>query len=260
MTELKAKILADLEENPTISLSAEKIARKLNMTDAEDFTPIVQSLAQLEREGKVEVTDSGEFKLVPQKQLITGVFHGNSKGFGFVAYDDSMPDIYVNPDHTKHALSGDEVQVKILRAGDPGSAQGPEGQVEEIIAHHYDHVVGEFKNLTMGNYIGEIILKDKKLSHLKFYVSDKGLHPQDGEIVTATIENYPTDDSQEVLTGAVTEVVGDKNEPGIDILSVVYAHDVPHEFPKEAMDQANQIPLKVLPEEKKGRGISPINH
>lgn len=253
MTELKAKILADLEENPTISLSAEKIARKLNMTDAEDFTPIVQSLAQLEREGKVEVTDSGEFKLVPQKQLITGVFHGNSKGFGFVAYDDSMPDIYVNPDHTKHALSGDEVQVKILRAGDPRSDQGPEGQVEEIIAHHYDHVVGEFKNLTMGNYIGEIILKDKKLSHLKFYVSDKGLHPQDGEIVTATIENYPTDDSPEVLTGAVTEVVGDKNEPGIDILSVVYAHDVPHEFPKEAMDQANQIPLKVLPEEKKGR-------
>ena len=82
MTELKAKILADLEENPTISLSAEKIARKLNMTDAEDFTPIVQSLAQLEREGKVEVTDSGEFKLVPQKQLITGGFHGNSKGFG----------------------------------------------------------------------------------------------------------------------------------------------------------------------------------
>ena len=253
MTELKAKILADLEENPTISLSAEKIARKLNMTDAEDFTPIVQSLAQLEREGKVEVTDSGEFKLVSQKQLITGVFHGNSKGFGFVAYDDSMPDIYVNPDHTKHALSGDEVQVKILRAGDPRSDQGPEGQVEEIIAHHYDHVVGEFKNLTMGNYIGEIILKDKKLSHLKFYVSDKGLHPQDGEIVTATIENYPTDDSPEVLTGAVTEVVGDKNEPGIDILSVVYAHDVPHEFPKEAMDQANQIPLKVLPEEKKGR-------
>lgn len=253
MTELKAKILADLEENPTISLSAEKIARKLDMNGADDFTPIVQALAQLEREGKVEVTDRGEFKMVPQKQLITGIFHGNSKGFGFVAYDDNLPDIYVNPDHTKYALSGDEVQVKILRAGDPRSDQGPEGAVEEILDHHYDHVVGEFKNLTMGSYIGEIILKDKKLSHLKFYVSDKGLHPQDGEIVTATIENYPNADAPEVMTGAVTQVVGDKNEPGIDILSVVYAHDVPHEFPKEVMEQANQIPLEVRPEERAGR-------
>lgn len=253
MTELKAKILEDLQANPTISLSAEKIARKLGMTSAEDFTPIVQALAQLEREKKVQVTDQGEFKMVPQQQLVTGIFHGNSKGFGFVAYDETLPDIYVNPDHTMHALSGDEVQVKILRAGDPRSGQGPEGAVEEIIDHHYDHVVGEFKNLTMGNYIGEIILKDKKISHLKFYVSDQGLHPQDGEIVTATISEYPSEEAPEVMTGAVTEVVGDKNEPGIDILAVVYAHDVPHEFPKEAMEQANQIPLKVLPEEKQGR-------
>lgn len=253
MTELKARILEDLESNPTISLSAEKIARKLNMTSAEDFTPIVQALAQLEREKKVEVTDRGEFIIIPQKQLVTGTFHGNSKGFGFVAYDESLPDIYINADHTKHALSGDEVQVKIIRSGDPRSDQGPEGSVEEILEHHFDHVVGEFKNLTMGNYIGEVILKDKKLSNFKFYVTNQGLHPQDGEIVTATIANYPSDESPEVMTGAVDEVVGDKDEPGIDILSVVYAHDVPHEFPKEAMDQANQIPLKVLPEERKGR-------
>ena len=48
-------------------------------------------------------------------------------------------------------------------------------------------------------------------------------------------------------------MIGDKDEPGIDIMSVIYAHDVPHEFPKEVMEQANKIPLHVLPEEKKGR-------
>lgn len=253
MTDLQTKILEDLQNNPTISLSAEKIARKLGMDSAEDFTPIVQALAQLERDNKVEVTDSGEFKLIPQQKEITGIFHGNSKGFGFVAYDETLPDIYVNPDHTMHALSGDEVNVKILRAGDPTSDQGPEGQVTDIIEHHYDHVVGEFKNLTMGNYIGEVILKDKKLSNFKFYVTNQGLHPQDNEVVTATISTYPSDDAPEVMTGAVTEVIGDKDEPGIDIMAVVYAHDVPHDFPQEAVDQANKIPLKVLPEEKKGR-------
>ncbi len=85
MTDLKAKIIATLQDNAPISLSAEKIARHLGMPSAQDFTSIVQALAQLEREHKVEVTDSGEFKAVPQQKTITGIFHGNSKGFGFVA-------------------------------------------------------------------------------------------------------------------------------------------------------------------------------
>ena len=253
MTDLQEQILKVLGLNPTISLSAEKIGRLIKKASADDFTPLVQALAKLEREGLVEVTDQGEFKLVPQQEEIVGVFHANQKGFGFVAYDDDLPDIYVNPDHTAHALNGDQVKVKILRAGDPTKDQGPEGAVTEILEHHYDHVVGEFKHLTMGNFIGEILLKDKKLTNYRFYVTDQGLNPQDNEVVTATITNYPSDEAPEIMTGAVTEVIGDKDEPGIDILSVVYAHDVPHEFPQEVMDQANAIPLTVQPEEKVGR-------
>ncbi|MCG4778526.1 hypothetical protein L0P10_16740, partial [Eggerthella lenta] len=98
-----------------------------------------------------------------------------------------------------------------------------------------------------------IILKDKKLSNFRFFVTDDGLHPEDNEIVNATIASYPSDDSPQIMTGMVTEVIGDKDQPGIDILSVVYAHDVPHVFPQEVMDEANAIPDHVLPEEKKGR-------
>ena len=72
--------------------------------------------------------------------------------------------MYVNPDHTLHALNGDTVAVKVLRPGDPAAGQGPEAQVTEIIDHNYERVVGEFKQETVGNYIGEILLKDKKLS------------------------------------------------------------------------------------------------
>lgn len=253
MTELQERILKVLQDNPQISLSAEKIGRNLGMGAASQFTPIVQALAQLERDKKVQVTDQGEFKLVPQATTVTGTFHDNAKGFGFVAYDDELPDVYINPDHTMYALTGDQVEVKILRAAKPGSDQGPEGQVIRVIEHSYTHVVGEFKQLTMGNYIGEVIIKDKKLSTMHFYVTDDGLHPQDNEVVNASIATYPSAESPEVMTGPVLEVVGDKDEPGIDILSVVYAHDVPHEFPKEVMEQANQIPTEVQPEERKGR-------
>ncbi len=253
MTDLKTQILDHLTENAALSFSAEKLARVLSLTSADEFTPLVQALVQLEREGKVEVTDDGEFKLVPQVKEFTGVFHRNPKGFGFVSYDPEMPDIFINPDHTMYALTGDEVAVKVLRAGDPTRDQGPEGEITKIITRSYDHVVGEFKNMTMGNFIGEVILKDKKLGSFRFYVTGDGIHPQDNEVVTASIATYPSEDAPEVMTGPALEVIGDKDEPGVDILSVVYAHDVPHEFPKEVLDQANQIPLTVQPEEKAGR-------
>ena len=250
---LKDEISAFLTKNAGISYSAERIAHALNMDNADQFTPIIQTLAQLEREKKVRVTDKGEFEAVIKQEPITGTFHGNDKGFGFVEYDPDLPDMYVNPDHTLHALNGDTVAVKVLRPGDPAAGQGPEAQVTKIIDHNYERVVGEFKQETVGNYIGEILLKDKKLSQYRFFVTDKGLKPMDGEVVTATVTTYTSDESPQALTGAVTEFIGNKDEPGIDILSVIYAHYVQHEFPKEVMDQANKIPLHVLPEEKKGR-------
>lgn len=250
---LKDEIIAYLTKNTGISYSAERIAHALGMDNADQFTPIIQTLAQLEREKKVRVTAKGEFEAVIKQEPITGTFHGNDKGFGFVEYDPDLPDMYINPDHTLHALNGDTVAVKVLRPGDPAAGQGPEAQVTKILEHNYERVVGEFKQETVGNYIGEILLKDKKLAQYRFFVTDKGLKPLDGEVVTATVTTYPSDESPQAMTGAVTEVIGNKDEPGIDILSVIYAHDVPHEFPKEAMDQANKIPLHVLPEEKKGR-------
>ena len=252
-TKLKDQILDYLKENANVSFSAEKLGRALKMADADSFTPIVQALAELEREKKVTVTDRGEFKAVIKPQAIVGTFHANDKGFGFVDYDPDLPDMYINPDHTMHALNGDQVEVKILRPAKPGSDQGPEGQVVKIVEHNYDQIVGEFKQETVGDYIGEILLKDKKLSNYRFFVNDQGLKPMDGQVVTATVATYPDDEAPQVMTGAVNEVIGDKDEPGIDILSVIYAHDVPHEFPQEVMDEANKIPLKVLPEEKKGR-------
>ena len=250
---LEDQILKYLTDNAGVSYSAERIAYHLGMDNGDQFTPVVQALAKLERDKKVQVTDKGEFEAVIKQQPLTGIFHGNDKGFGFVDYDPDLPDMYINPDHTLHALNGDQVTVKVLRPGKPGTDQGPEGQVTSIVEHNYERVVGEFKQETVGNYIGEILLKDKKLNTYRFFVTDQGLKPMDGQVVTATVATYPDDDSPKVMTGAVTEVIGDKDEPGIDIMSVIYAHDVPHEFPKEALEQADKIPLHVLPEEKKGR-------
>lgn len=251
--QLAEQILQCLADNVKISLSAEKIARLLGMPDADQFTPIVQTLAQLERDGKVSVTDQGEFRLVIEDKPLTGIFRANERGFGFVHYDPEMPDIYINSDDTLNALNGDQVAVKILQPGDPIRGRGPVGKVTEVVEHHFTHMVGEFKTVSLDHFIGEIVLKDKKLSQYKFYVTDKGLHPSDNEIVNATVKTYPTKESPNVLTGAVLEVIGDADQPGVDIMSAVYAHDVPHQFSDEAMAQANEVEKQISADEKRGR-------
>lgn len=250
---LKEQIQQHLQENSELSFSAEKLAAQLGLQGADQFTTIIQTLAQLEREKEVQVTDRGEFQAVPKKPVLSGIFHGNDKGFGFVAYDPDEPDIYVNPDHTMHALNGDEVEVDILRPGKPDGSQGPEGQVTKIITHHYESVVGEFKMAAENGYIGEVVLKDKKISKYKFMVTDKGIHPTDGEVVTADVTRYPTDDEPKTMVGIAKESIGNKDDPGVDILSVVYAHDLPHEFPEDVVEQANNVEESITEEEKEGR-------
>ncbi|KRM13572.1 ribonuclease R [Paucilactobacillus suebicus] len=250
---LKEQIQKHLQDNAELSFSAEKIATQLNMKAADQFPAIVQTLAQLEREQEVKVTDNGEFQAVPKKPVLSGIFHGNDKGFGFVAYDPDQPDIYVNPDHTMHALSGDEVEVDILRPGKPDGSQGPEGQVTRIITHHYEKVVGEFKLAAQNGYIGEIVLKDKKISSYKFYVTDQGIHPTDGEVVTADVTRYPTNEEPKTMVGVAKETIGNKDEPGVDILSIVYAHELPHEFPEDVVEQADHIEEEISEDEKKDR-------
>ncbi len=65
--------------------------------------------------------------------MLTGIFHANDKGFGFVAYDDELPDAYIAPDNTMMALNGDEVSMEIVRPADPRSDKGPEAKSRPLL-------------------------------------------------------------------------------------------------------------------------------
>ncbi len=61
------------------------------------------------------------------------------------------------------------------------------------------------------------------------------------------------------MTGAVIKIIGNKNDPGVDIMSIVSAHDVRTDWPEDAMKQANNIPDHVTEEEKKAESILRIS-
>ncbi|MBM7618003.1 ribonuclease R [Weissella uvarum] len=251
---LQSQLYGFLKANPSQAFSAQTLADGLHLPGDNAFTKVVQALAALERDEKVRVNDQGEFQYNAQKEGSIGEFRANERGFGFIRYDENEDDIFVNPDNTMLALQGDQVRVKILNKGDGAGSRGPEGQVVEIMNRAREQMVGEFKlGSEYAGYIGQIVLTDKKFSTYEFLVKEGGQTASDGEVVVATIDQYPTPEKPKQMTGTIVEKIGYKDEPGVDILQIVYNHDVPHVFPKDVLEQAEAIPDHVLDEEREGR-------
>ncbi|WP_413627526.1 ribonuclease R [Fructilactobacillus vespulae] len=251
---LKSEIKQELEAHPNVDYQVEDLADALKYHGSAAFKLIIQELATLERERVVVVTSEGNFKINPQELKLEGVFHSNPKGFGFVAYDEELEDAFIAPDDTMSAMNLDKVEIQITKPAQKGSDRGPAAKVTNIVERHYTHVVGEFfKTENDQGYVGQIKLKDKKLTGLKFYVTDVGINPTPGEVVLADITEYPKAGSTDTMVGVAKQVIGSVDDPGIDILQVVYAHDVPSQFPEDVMQEADAIPDHVLPEEMEGR-------
>ncbi|KRL85005.1 ribonuclease R [Ligilactobacillus equi] len=257
--ELKAAILAHLGEQPDQEFTVNQLVDLLDMQKSGQFKFVVKALAELEHDHQINLNQSGAFTLARRKeaQVFTGIFHGNDRGFGFVTIDPEQPDFFINPTQTMAALNGDEVEVEMLSAGDPENGKGPEGKIVAITQHNLTQVVGAFEvpedeKLPAG-IIGIIKLKDKKLANYRFLIEDTGLHPVPGEVILADITAYPDSHLPGILKGVATKVIGNVNDPGIDILEIVYQHNLPTEFPQEVQDQIAQIPDYVTEAEKVGR-------
>ena len=254
---LQASVSSFLNQHPKESFTAEEIFQQLNLEGASVFNILVKELAVMERANRVHITEKGKFTLPIQsnQQLVHGVFHANDRGFGFVAVDPEVPDVYISEDHTAFALNQDEVDVRIIRAAKPGDDKGPEGVVTKVTDRHFTQAVGVFKSVPdpENGVIGEIELKDKKLSSYHFDVLASGIKPQDGAVITAEVTQYPNLKHPKLMAGLAIETIGFKDDPGVDILQVIYQHEVPYEFPDDVKEEIKSIPDTVTDAEKIGR-------
>ncbi|GHN36514.1 exoribonuclease R [Lactobacillus delbrueckii] len=255
-----AGVLEIFRHNPQKQFSVDQIERQARRDRLGNFTDLVKALAYLEQEKQIITDGNGRYQLAKENTEVEGVFRANDKGFGFVRLDDEeADDVFINSDATKLALDGDRVKVKITAGGNPWNGKGPEGQVEEILERGASSIVGEYIPLEdlqvkISHFAGYVISTNKKFKKYRVYVSENGLIPQMGDMVKVSLKTYPTEDLPDQMTGAVVEIIGNKNDPGVDIMSIVAEHDIRTEWPEDALEQANAIPDHVTEEERHEAG------
>lgn len=254
-----ANVLEIFRRNPKKQYQVEQIDRMLKRDRLGNFSDIVKALSFLEQEKKLITDGNGHYQLAQENTIVDGTFKSNSKGFGFVRVEDEeTDDIFVAKDYTAYAVDGDQVRVKITAGGNPWNGKGPEGQVQEIIERNLTSLVGEFHPMTdeqvkTSHFIGYVVSTNKKLANYRVYIGENGLKPQKGDMVKVSISNYPDQDNSDSMTGVVIQVIGNKSLPGVDIMAIVSAHDVKTEWNEDALEQSNNIPDHVTPEDMANR-------
>ena len=236
----------------------EEIAQGLGLQKSEDFKLLVQTIAQMEREQSVVFTKKGKVKLPLKPVLIEGTFRANERGFGFVTIDPEEDDIYIPKEATGYAMDGDTVAIDIIKTADTAMDRGAEGKVVEIRKRATTQLAGEFvayteEEISETDLYGVVIPKDKKLNQFKVYAAAEGIRPVDGSIVMVELTHYPEKNYATSLEGIVKQVIGHKNDPGMDILSIVVSNGIPTKFPDDVLAEADQVPDTINEKDLVGR-------
>ena len=243
---LETKILEKMQEPTYKPMNVSELEDSFAMIEAEEFRELVKTLVRMEAQGKIVRSDHNRYGLPEQMNFLRGRFIGHAKGFGFVAPDEEgSADIFIPPHEVNGALNGDIVLVQLLKES---FGDRKEGTITKIVERSQTTFVGTFQD---NRGFGFVILDDKKLPMDIFIAKEDTLRAMDGHKVVVEIKEWPTDEKS--ATGYITKILGHKNDPGVDILSIIHKHGIIVDFKQEVMQEVEQIPDTVQPHEYKGR-------
>lgn len=233
INEKKNKILEFMKDKQYIPMKAKEIANILNVpkNEYEDFRRL---LNELEEENKIEKNKKSKYKLIDNSKFLTGIFRANQRGFGFVKLEDSDEEIYISEHNTKSALNGDKVFVEITSLSTDNLHK--EGKIVKILKHEKDTVVGIFQK---SKNFAFVVPDDKKLG-TDIFISKKNFgKARNNHKVLVKILKYP--ERGKNAEGKVIEVIGNVNEAGVDMLSLIKEYNLPYRFPDPVVEEAKKI-------------------
>jgi ribonuclease R len=176
---------------------------------------------------------------------VQGVVQGHRDGHGFVTRDDGGADIFLPPNEMRAVLHKDRVTVRIVRSDRKGR---PEGRVVGIIERPPQPIVGR---LLQESGIWIVVPDDKRFGQDVLIPKTATGAAKPGQVVVVELTELPTLYGQPV--GRVKEILGDVDDPGMEIEIAVRKFSVPHEFSDACIAQARTLPDKVRPQDKKQR-------
>ncbi|WP_199221176.1 ribonuclease R [Limnohabitans sp. JirII-29] len=174
-----------------------------------------------------------------------GTVFGHRDGHGFVQRDDGAADIYLPPNEMRAVLHRDRVKARVVRFDKKGR---PEGRVVEIMERSNQPIIGR---LLQESGVWLVAPEDKRYGQDVLIPKGATGRASTGQVVVVELTEPPSLYGQPV--GRIKEVLGEVDDPGMEIEIAVRKYGVPHEFSEACLALARGLPDKVRPQDKKDR-------
>ena len=216
----------------------------MGLKTADEYKQLQDAIQELVDEYLVFVTKKGKYILLKNCPGIKiGKLSVNKKGFGFVILD-KEEDLYVDVKNMNGAIHDDIVLVEVFTSG-----VRKEAKVVRIIKRELKDIVGEISFDEIGRaYL--ILDVDDKRKITVLLTKESTSDCVEGHKVLARIIK---DEGNHKFLAEVIKIIGHKNDPGTDILSIAYKHNIYEEFGDEVEAELVDIPNEVSENELKGR-------
>ncbi|WP_040676783.1 ribonuclease R [Paenibacillus sanguinis] len=224
-------------------MTYQELEEHFGIHDAGEFKSFLKMLNRLEQAGEIILTRTHRYGVPERMDLVRGRLQVHAKGFAFLIPEDKEhPDVYVHANDLKSAMNGDTVLVRVSSKSAGGGKL--EGEVVRIVNRAVTQVVGVFQH---NETYGFVIADDKRINKDIFVPLEGFGGAVDGEKVVVKIVEYP--EGRSAAVGQVIEILGHKDDPGVDILSIIRKHQLPETFPDEVMAEAQATPETIAEEE-----------
>ena len=242
------QILAHLKKHPGRSYTAREILAPFPLK-RRDLQEALNLLERLADEGLLQRLKGRRYRLARDAELLRGRVSVHRDGYGFVALEDKdRDDIFVPARYLGTVMDGDRVALRVVRSAWRGRPGRPEGRIVEVLERAHREILGRYE---MRHRQALVVPSDPRLSlpvHLK-EIPEKTVRP--GQVVRVRIDHYPTD--ARPATGTLLEVLGDADDPAVEIAAVAWKFNLPTEFPPPVLEAAAALPDRVRAEDRQGR-------
>lgn len=244
MEEQEQKILELLKDEEYPPMKAKQIAMVMRVPKNE-YNEFLNILGNLEMKMKIQKNRKNQYRIA-EKVYYDGIYRKNSKGFGFVKIENEEDEIYIAKTNSSNALNGDEVLIEIIE--EKNKVKKAEGKIVRILKHEKDTVVGIFQN---NKNFGFVVPDDKNLG-TDIFISKKNFgKAKNNHKVLVQITKYP--EKGKKAEGKIIEVLGNVNETGVDMLSLIKEHKLPSIFPKQVVEEAKKCGNRIDEQDIKNR-------
>ena len=228
---MEEKIIEVLSNQDRQSLTITEINDALNLETIEEYQKLQNTLEEMTTDGVIYYSDKKKkYLLLSNSHLLKGKLIVTQKGFGFVEIDKESKDIYISEENIRDARHNDIVLIELINK----SKERPEGKIIKIINRDYTPLVGEVF-IENDNYY---VKPDKKGPDV--YIPKEYIN---GAVEGHKVLVRPLKDGNYI--GEILNIIGHKNDVGVDILSFVYEYGFRPNFPENVVKELDSIPLEL---------------